>query len=430
MHAEPITCYRPRPERAREFAAPPYDVFDDAGAAAYVAEHPRSFLAIDRPETAFEPGHDPYADEVYVKAHDLLAERVADGTLLRDGTRCYYLYRLRQGDREQTGIVAACSVDDYTNGVIARHEHTRPDKETDRVRHIEATGCQTGPVLLAYRDNPVLEALVQAAKTAEPLYDFRDDQGVRQSVWRIARPAAVESLRLMLEHVDRAYIADGHHRAAAAARVFQRMRTGEKGHCSGDEAYNYLLCVLFPASQLTVLPYHRVVADTAGLDEAGLVAALEAAGLSVGERQAEPVMPTERGTFGMFAFGAWRELSASKDAPVPDDPVGRLDVSVLQERALAGVLGIDDPRTDPRVSFVGGSADVAELERAAGSGGVAFTLYPTSLDDLMTVADAGLVMPPKSTWFEPKLSSGLFIRRISHRESLIDGARSHARDAG
>ena len=334
MHAEPITCYRPRPERAREFAAPPYDVFDDPGAAAYVAEHPRSFLAIDRPETAFEPGHDPYADEVYAKAHDLLAARVADGTLLRDGTRCYYLYRLRQGDHEQTGIVAACSVDDYTNGVIARHEHTRPDKEADRVRHIEATGCQTGPVLLAYRDNPVLEALVQAAKTAEPLYDFRDEQGVRQSVWRIARPAAVESLRLMLEHVGRAYIADGHHRAAAAARVCQRMRTGEKGRCSGNEAYNYLLCVLFPASQLTVLPYHRVVADTAGLDEEGLVSALRAAGLAVGERRAEPVMPARRGTFGMYAFGAWRELSASEDAPAPDDPVGRLDVSVLQELSL------------------------------------------------------------------------------------------------
>lgn len=429
MHAEPITCYRPRPERAREFAAPPYDVFDDAGAAAYVSEHPRSFLAIDRPETAFEPGHDPYADEVYAKAHDLLAARVADGTLLRDGTPCYYLYRLREDGREQTGIVAACSVDDYTNGVIARHEHTRPDKEADRVRHIEATGCQTGPVLLAYRDNPVLEALVQAAKTAEPLYDFRDEQGVRQSVWRIARPAAVESLRLMLEHVDRAYIADGHHRAAAAARVCQRMRTDERGRHTGAEAYNYLLCVLFPASQLTVLPYHRVVADTAGLDEAGLVAALEAAGLAVGDRQEGAVVPTARGTFGMYAFGAWRELSVPGDAPAPGDPVGRLDVSVLQERALAGVLGVDDPRTDPRVSFVGGSAETAELERAAGSRGVAFTLYPTSVDDLMAVADAGLVMPPKSTWFEPKLSSGLFIRRINHRESLIDGARHRAKDA-
>ena len=190
MHVEPITCYRPRPERAAEFAAPPYDVFDRAGAAAYVAAHPNSFLAIDRPETGFSPDHDMYADEVYAHAHDLLASRVSDGTILRDGTRCFYLWRLRDGNHVQTGIVAAFAVDDYTNGVIRRHELTRPSKVADRARHIAATGCQTGPVLLAYRDNPVMEALVEAAKLSDPLYDFTDDQGVRHTVWRVARPAA------------------------------------------------------------------------------------------------------------------------------------------------------------------------------------------------------------------------------------------------
>ena len=267
MRAEPITCYRPRPDLASAVAAPPYDVFDRAGAAAYVAAHPQSFLAVDRPETGFAPEHDMYADDVYARAHDLLAARVNAGELLRDGTPCFYLYRQRTADHEQTGIVAAFSVDDYTNGVIRRHELTRRDKEDDRLRHIEATTCQTGPVFLAYRENPVLEALVEAAKTAEPLYDFRDEDRVRHTVWRVARPAAVESIRLMLEHVGCAYIVDGHHRAAAAARFCQRARTEEGADHTGDEAYNFFLGALFPASQLACAPYDRVVADAAGLSE-------------------------------------------------------------------------------------------------------------------------------------------------------------------
>ena len=421
MHVEPITCYRPRPERAAEFSAPPYDVFDRAGAAAYAAAHPGSFLEVDRPETGFPPEHDMYADDVYARAHDLLAERVADGTLLRDGTPCFYLYRLVRDGRAQTGVVAACSIDDYSNGVVRRHELTRPEKEDDRVRHIEATGCQTGPVLLAYRDNLVLEALVEAATSADPLYDFTDEDGVRHTVWRVARPAAVESLRLMFEHVPRAYIADGHHRAAAAARVCQRMRTECGTRHSGSEAYNYLLCVLFPASQLTVLPYERVVADAAGLSEEELVSAIGRQGIVVGPRREEAVEPASRGRIGMYAFGAWRELTLPGDAPA--GPVEALDASVLQDLLLGPVLGVGDPREDPRISFVGGTAGAEELERLAGDAGVAFTLFPTSVAELMGVADAGLLMPPKSTWFEPKLRSGLFIRRVSHHESVLDAAR-------
>lgn len=270
MHAEPFTCYRPTtPEAAAEFASLPYDVFDRKGAADYVAAHPKSFLAIDRPETAFDADHDMYADDVYAKAAEILHERVADKTLLRDGSRCYYLYRLEQDGHAQTGIVAACSLDDYNNGVIARHENTRRDKEEDRVRHIRATGCQTGPIFLAYRDNPALEALVEAAKAAQPMYDFTDGEGVRQTLWRVGRPAAVEAFRMMLDYIPKAYIADGHHRAASAARVCQEMRSADED-CDGREAYNYLLCVMFPESQLTVLPYYRVVKDTNGLDEAGL----------------------------------------------------------------------------------------------------------------------------------------------------------------
>lgn len=421
MRVEPITCYRPRPEAVAEFVSPPYDVFDRSGAAAYVAEHPSSFLAIDRPETGFPPEHDMYADDVYQRAHDLLAERVADGTLLRDGTPCFYLYRLVRNGRAQTGVVAACSFDDYNNGIIRRHELTRRGKEDDRTRHIEATGCQTGPIFLAYRDNPFLEALIEAAKTADPLFDFTDETGVRHTVWRVARPAAVESLRMMFEHVPRAYIADGHHRAASAARVCQRMRTEAGGRCTGTEAYNFLLCALFPASQLTVLPYDRVVADAGGLSEEGLVAALEGEGLTVGPRREAAVEPSARGRLGMYAFGAWRELAFTGERP--GDPVASLDVSLLQDRVLGPVLGVGDPREDGRVSFVGRTAGTAELERRAGEGGVAFTLFPTSVAELMDVADAGLLMPPKSTWFEPKLMSGLFIRRVSHRESVLDAAR-------
>ena len=420
MHAEPFTCYRPStPEDAQTFASLPYDVFDRAQAAEYVVAHPKSFLAIDRPETAFSPDHDMYADDVYAKAAELLHNRVEDKTLLRDGSRCYYLYRLEQDGRSQTGIVAACSIDDYANGVIARHENTRRDKEEDRVRHIRATGCQTGPIFLAYRDNPTLEALVEAAKGAQPAYDFTDEQGVRQTVWRVGRPAAVEAFRMMLELVPKAYIADGHHRAASAARVCQEMRSADKD-CDGREAYNYLMCVMFPQSQLTVLPYYRVVKDTNGLDEKDLVEALEAAGFTVGDPQEAAVAPTEHGQFGLFAFGKWRAFSpaaADEDA----DVVARLDVSVLQDKVLGPILGIDDPRQDPRVKFVGGNVGLGELEEAAGQTGIAFTLCATSVGEMMAVADAGKLMPPKSTWFEPKLRSGLFIRRISSKSSLLDG---------
>lgn len=428
MHAEPFTCYRPSPDRAEGFASLPYDVFDREEAAAYVARHPGSFLAIDRPETSFPPDHDMYADDVYERAHELLAERVADGTLVRDGTPCYYLYRLRQGGREQTGIVAACALDDYANGIVRRHELTRPEKVDDRVRHIEATGCQTGPIFLAYRDNPVMEALVEAAKLSDPLYDFTDEQGVRHTVWRVARPAAVESFRAMFAYVPCAYIVDGHHRAAAAARVCQRMRTeGGEGH-TGEEAYNYLLCALFPTSQLVVEPYNRVVADAAGLDEAGLVSALEGAGMLVGARRAEPVWPSGRGRFGMYAFGGWRELSYVGERP--DDPAGSLDASILQDRVLGPVLGVADPREDPRVSFAGGVEGPEGLERRAGEKGVAFSLFPTTMSELMAVSDAGLLMPPKSTWLEPKLRSGLFVRRVSHRNSILDGCRRRSDEKG
>lgn len=456
MRALPFPCIRPVPEHAAEVAALPYDVFDRAEAAAYVADRPLSFLNIDRPETQFAPEQDMYAPEVYERGAALLRERIEDGTLVEDRNLSYYIYELSWEGHSQTGIVAVCSVDEYEQGVIKRHELTREEKEHDRIEHIGALGCQTGPIFLAYRDQPVLDMIVGAAKTSTPLYAFTDDDGVRQTVWEVVRRDAVDALHAMLGQIPCAYIADGHHRAASAVRVAQRMREEARaaGTYTGKEPFNYFLSVLFPASQLTILPYNRVVADRNGLSTYEMLEVLHGAGFGIVESPV-PVEPRERGVFGMYTDGTWYELRADQpdarayaestgggtdgeasevrvadasealvgDAPSSGDsdafacaassPVDDLDVSILQTCILAPIFGIDDPRTDERITFVGGIRGTEELERRAGAEGVAFTLCATGIDQLLAVADAGLVMPPKSTWFEPKLRSGLFIHRIA-----------------
>ena len=412
MRAEPFVCYRPQPDKAQDFASLPYDVFTREEAREAGAKRPHSFLAIDRPETAFEPSHDMHAADVYEKAASLLADRVADGTLVRDSDPCYYLYRLSGNGHEQTGIVAAFSVDDYESGTIRRHEFTRPVDEKDRADHIATTGCQTGPVLLAYRDDPTLSTIVAAAATATPLYDFTDAEGLRETVWRVNRPAAVDALRTMLARIPRAYIADGHHRAAAAARVRKALREehGDTMGVPGTEPCDYLLAVLFPESQLMTLPYDRVVADTAGLTAKELLARLAEQGFAVGKSSEGPIRPTEALHYGLFLGGSWRELVWQGD--VPQTAVGKLDVSVLQDQALGPILGITDPGRDARIRFVGGQPDAGTLEPLAGENGLAFALRATPVADMMAVADEEGIMPPKSTWFEPKLRSGLFIRPI------------------
>lgn len=408
MRVEPINCFRPAPERAGHFASPPYDVFDDAQARAYVAEHPASFMEIDRPETAFPLGQDPHAPEVYAHAVKLLNDRVKDGTLLKEERPCLYAYRLEQDGHAQTGIVAAVAVDDYFDGTVRRHEQVREEKVIDRIDHITAVTAQTSPVLLAYLDNPVIDLLVGLACTGEPLYDFTDETDVRHTVWRLSREAAAEAICATFEHVPCAYIADGHHRAEAMARMCVEAR--EQGDAGPRE---YFLSLLFPAHKMCVHAYNRVVFDTNGLDEQELVDALASAGISVGERTENPVEPSERRVVGLYAFGAWRELRFIDDEePAEDDPASALDVSMLQNRVLAPILGVEDPTTDKRIAFVGGETATEELERLAGETGVAFTLYPTSLEELMAVSDAGQLMPPKSTWFAPKPASGLFLRRI------------------
>ena len=407
MRVEPISCFRPVPERAGRFSAPPYDVFDNAQARAYVEEYPDSFLAIDRPETAFGPEQDPYADEVYQYAVKLLNDRVQDQTLLREEQPCLFVYRMEADGHAQTGIVAAVSMDDYFDGSARRHEQVREEKVADRKLHMETVTAQTSPSLLIYRDEPALDMLVGLACTATPLYDFVDEDGVHHTVWRLARPDAVEAICETFKHVPCAYIADGHHRAEASARICQEAR--EKGEHGPRDAF---LAMLFPASHMQLMAYNRVVSDANGLSEQGLVDALRSAGLVVGEASQQAIVPSEEGSVGMYAFGSWRELRFDKLARPEDDPAAALDVSMLQSHVLAPLLGIEDPTSDGRIRFVSGVAGSSELERLAGEDGVAFSMYPTSVDELMRVSDANLLMPPKSTWFAPKPRSGLFMRRI------------------
>ena len=415
MKALPFPCIRPVPEHAADVAALPYDVFDRSEAAAYAEAHPLSFLNIDRPETQFGPEQDMYAPEVYRRGAELLRRRIDDGVYIEDGNRAYYIYELSWQGRVQTGITCVCSVDEYEQGIIKRHELTREDKERDRVEHIRAIGCQTGPIFLTYRDQPVLDMIIEAAKTASPLYDFTDGEGVRQRVWEVVRAEAVEAIGAMLDQVPCAYIADGHHRTASAMRVAREQRDAARaaGTFTGKEPFNFFLAVLFPASQLTILPYNRVVADRRGMTANELCERVRQAGFAI-ERADGPVEPQVPGRMGMYCEGTWYTLDASEDlVSGAVDPVAVLDVTLLQKHVLEPILGIGDVRHDARIDFVGGIRGTEELEHRAGADGVAFSMCATSVGQLLDVADADLLMPPKSTWFEPKLRSGLFIHRIA-----------------
>ncbi len=406
MRVDPIDCLRPHPDHVGEFASLPYDVMGAEEARAYVESHPRSFLAIDRPETNFEPGHDPSAPEVYERAHELLLDRQRDFTLLREESPCFFLYELTEPDgHRQAGLVGSCSIGEYRDGTIRVHEMTRPEKVEDRARHIMGTGAQTGPIFLAYEDNYALDVILGLTRTGEPLYDFTDEEGVRQRVWRIARPASVEAISAAFTTVDCAYVCDGHHRLEAAAVVCDE-RTEQGAEVKSGRPWEQFLCVLFPESQLRVLAYDRVVRDRGGVTTEGLLEELSRAGLLVGEPEDMPVRPTETGDFLLYADASWRRVGLRKDSGAD------VDAALLQERVLGPILGIEDPSRDPRLSYVGGSVDLATLEEAAGPDGIAFAMSPVPMRQLMAVADRHETVPPKSTWFEPKLRSGLFVRRI------------------
>ena len=391
----------PKPELAAQVACVPYDVVNREEAASLSAGNPHSLMHVDRAEIDLPPETDPYSEAVYAAAKDALARLVQEGALVRDGAPFIYLYRQQMGEHVQTGVAAVCHIEDYENDVIRKHEKTRRDKEDDRTRLIGTLSANTGPVFLTYREREEIDRLVVSETARPPLHDFVADDGIRHSAWRIEGYALVQAFA----SVPLAYVADGHHRSASAARVGRERRKANPHH-TGQEDYNWFLCVLFPANQLCILPYNRLVADLNGLTSDEFLNAVRAKFEVTENAPATPVAP---GHVSMFLSGRWFGLTWK---PSPDaNPVSRLDVSVLQDNLLAPILGIDDPRTNKRIDFVGGIRGTSELQERVKTGraAVAFSMFPVTVDQLMDIADAGQIMPPKSTWFEPKLRSGLFI---------------------
>lgn len=413
---KPFACIRPREDLAEKIAALPYDVYNREEAKAAVAGNDLSFLRIDRAETQFDDSVDTYADCVYQKAHDLLWGMVQDGSFVDDRERAYYIYELTMDGRAQTGIVACASIDDYQNQVIKKHENTRADKEVDRIRHVDTCDAQTGPIFLAYRSKKMINDIVSMKKLEKPLYDFVADDGVKHTVWKIDEECKVGMLEQAFEQIDSIYIADGHHRAASAVKVGLKRRA-EHPDYDGTEEFNYFLSVLFPDDQLMIMDYNRVLKDLNGYTAHEFLDKL-ADKFDV-EPSPQAYRPTKKGEVGMYLEKQWYKLTA-KPQICSDDPVDGLDVSILQKEVLTPLLGIQDPKTDKRIDFVGGIRGLAELERRADSDmKLAFSMYPTSIGELFAVADAGLLMPPKSTWFEPKLRSGLFIHSIADERKQV-----------
>ncbi len=406
---KPFAGLRPAPGRASEVAAPPYDVMNAAEARAMVAGRPWSFLHVSRPEVDLPEDTDPYAPEVYAKARENLDLMVREGVLIRDPYPRYYVYRLTMGAHVQTGLVAVASVAAYDADRIKKHEFTRPVKEDDRVRQIDATNAQTGPAFLVYRANATIDGLLAQASAGTPELDFVAGEGVRHQLWSIAEPAVIDALTAAFDALDALYIADGHHRSAAASRVAAARRAAHPNR-HGEEAYEYFLSVVFPHDQMQILDYNRLVRDLHGHSPEDLLARLEVP-FAV-EGSLGPVHPEHPGQFGLYLAGHWYRLALDPSRIPYDDPVGRLDVSLLQTNLIEPLLGIVDPRRDDRIDFVGGIRGLTALSERVDSGemAVALSLHPTGMEDLMAVADSGEVMPPKSTWFEPKLADGL----VSH----------------
>lgn len=405
----PFTGLRPVAGRAADVAAPPYDVLNTAEARQRAEGRQWSFLHISKPEIDLAEGTDPYTDEVYAKGASNLQGMIDEGVLARDEQPSYYFYRLIMGEHEQMGLVAVASVADYDTNRIRKHEFTRPDKEDDRVRNIDALNAQTGPVFLTYKHSTVVDEVAAQVTQAVADVDITADDGVKHTLWVVNDIDLVDKLTATFDAMDCLYIADGHHRSAAASRVCAARKASNPSH-TGDESYNYFLSVIFPDNQMKILDYNRVITDLNGLNAETLLAKIGEA-FDVEMREA-PVSPSKNGEFGMYLDGNWYQLNIHADRIPQDDPVASLDVSLLADQLIEPLLDISDPRRDKRIDFVGGIRGLAELERRVNSGevAVAFSLYPTRIDQLMAVADSGNVMPPKSTWFEPKLADGL----VSH----------------
>ena len=406
---KPFCAIRPRQDIASRVAALPYDVYNRAEAKIETQREPMSFLCIDRAETQLADDVDTYDEQVYAKARSLMKKRIDDNTFVMDSDPCYYIYELIMDGRSQTGIVGCASIDDYISGVIKKHENTRADKEVDRINHVDALSAQTGPIFLAYRGRDDIKAVIATVKKTPALYDFTSPDSITHRVWAVREDKDIKVIQEAFADTKSIYIADGHHRCASAVKVGLKRREAHKDY-DGSEQFNYFLSVLFADEELMIMDYNRVVKDLNKQSHDEVLDKLSKLGELKEEKKA--YSPKKKGTVGIFADGKWYSLKFDKEL-IPKDPVEGLDVSVLQNNVLGPVFGIKDPKTDKRIDFVGGIRGLSELERRVKEDcKIAFSMYPTSIKELFAVADAGLLMPPKSTWFEPKLRSGLFIHEI------------------
>ncbi len=406
---KPFRALRPNPAQAAAVAAVPYDVVNTAEARTLATGNHLSFLHVSRPEIDLPDGINSYADEVYEKANSNFINLTAEAPLIVEDEASFYLYRLRMGEREQTGLVACCSVGEYDADIIRKHERTRPDKEDDRTKHMLTIRAQTGPVFMTYRSDKRISSMLEPVTLRAPLFDFRATDGITHTIWRV--PVTLNSqVAEAFNAVPLLYIADGHHRAKSASRARAALQSQNPDH-TGEEEYNFFQCVVFPEDQLQILPYNRVIKDLNGLTPEALLEALQ---YSFQVTEDAPPTPTGHGNYAMYLAGKWYGLKLKSEATQPLSIIERLDVSVLQDRLLAPLLGIVDQRTDKRIDFIGGIRGTAELERLVneGSAAVAFSMFATSLTELMAVSDANEIMPPKSTWFEPKLRDGLLSHLI------------------
>jgi uncharacterized protein (DUF1015 family) len=408
----PFMALRPPVHLAAHVAALPYDVMDVEEARQMAGSNPNSFLHISRPEIDLPASVDPHDDQVHQQGKKNLDSFITSKVLLQDPIPCYYIYRQRMGSIVQTGLVACAAVDDYQSGAIKKHEHTRADKEEDRVKHIDTLDANDEPVFYIFRNNPELEEILASVINEPPEFNFTTSDNVSHSLWVIADTALIDHLTGLFSQIPTLYVADGHHRSAAASRVRDQRKAANPGH-TGDEEYNFFLTVIFPESQLNIMPYNRVVKDLNG-NSAEQFLKLVAEKFEVSAADS-PVAPESRHRFGMYLGGSWYKLQAKTGIADEGNTVSRLDVSILQDHLLNPVLGIQNPRTDKRINFVGGIRGLDELVRLVDGGefSVAFSMHPTGINELMDLADDDQIMPPKSTWFEPKLRSGLFVHLLS-----------------
>lgn len=406
----PFKAIRPTKELAERIAALPYDVMNSDEAREMVKDNPYSFLHVDKAEVDLPKEIDVYDDKVYEKAKENLDKMIDGGLYIEDEKPNYYIYRQVMKGRSQTGLVACASIDDYNNNVIKKHELTREEKEIDRINHVYKCEAHTGPIFLTYRENKDISNIVNEWVKKEPIYDFKADDGVSHTVWIIDDEYTVNKLQDLFKTVKYLYIADGHHRSASAVKV-GHIKRAEKENYTGEEEFNFFLSISYPDSELEVLDYNRTVKDLNGLSKEEFLSKVKE-NFEVIENN-EQVKPKEKHTFGMYLENQWYLLKAKKGIFNPDDPVDRLDVSILQNNLLRPILGIDDPRKSKRIKFIGGIRGLNELEKRANTDmKVSFSMYPTTIEDIMAIADSGETMPPKSTWFEPKPRSGLFIHKF------------------